>query len=219
MARRVVVVAYVREHISWMASLYNQQCKVGNCEMPIFESWALEQRQNFLQHRLLRNWAECFGLDNMLVRVYRRDRLVDRDIVTDFFDAIACNLSASDFVLPNANANDAVSVRTAEVIRIINKQIADPLERRAVAQFLAQSKILPDRPGDGVMRRETRSMLEAYFERDRHALHRDFLGGDQGCFDELGMIYDKNWYGGITQAELNHALSLVRAEAKTSPVN
>ena len=216
-ARRVVVVCYVREHLSWMASAYNQACKVAIKDMPSFESWAHENRYEYRLHPLLTAWANAFGKENIIVRPYVKGSLVDGDVVADFFSAAQLPQHLATRLQQPARANSAISLRTAEAIRLINKRIASAPEKEQVAKLLARANILPDRPNEGVIRSDTQRMLGAFFEGDRRDLFRDFLNAQSNDASPIGPSYSKEWYGGITRAELNEALSVLRQRTMMRP--
>lgn len=214
LAREVTIICYIREHLSLMASAYNQAIKVGLKQTPDFERWAQDNCRNYLANGLLTTWAKVFGRENLLVRPYSSNQLIAQDIFRDFIETAGLAIDPSDLLIPRGRANSSISLRTADAIRSINGRIVDPQVRPMVAQILARANILQDQAGEGVMRTKTRDALYFFFEQDRRKIAQNFLNNTFTGHEELGPKYDKHWYGGISQEEMDYAVHILRANLK-----
>jgi hypothetical protein len=78
------VVLYLREHVAYFASWYQQavQARTITCSFPDF---AVIQSRSMAQ--LADSWRAMYG-DNLKVRVYDREQLLNGDIVSDFFSVV-----------------------------------------------------------------------------------------------------------------------------------
>jgi hypothetical protein len=75
------VVLYVREHVSYLASWYREAVQARNVTCS-FHDFA--QIFGYSLMELVDRWDAVYG-KNLYVRHYERNKLVDNDIVTDFF--------------------------------------------------------------------------------------------------------------------------------------
>ena len=76
------VIVYLREHVAYLASWYQQVAQTrGDLTCSFFDFARL---QGYPLMELVDRWRAIYG-EKLHVRTYERDKLVDRDIVADFF--------------------------------------------------------------------------------------------------------------------------------------
>ncbi len=123
----VKVIVYVRRqdevHISW----YNQAVKAQGYTGLITECIA-ETRDLWNYADRLESWAEVFGRENIIVRPYQTEDLVDGDICLDFLRL--AGLVAEDFEWPEDTINTRINRDILEFQRLINRLPMSVQEKR-----------------------------------------------------------------------------------------
>jgi len=99
-AAPVRIVIYIREQLDWLASFYQQAVKARLVTAQI-DAFAEGYDPDYLA--VLAPWEKAFGRDNLVVRVYDRDRLVGGDVVADFLSVVGLDAAAVPSVSDDAN--------------------------------------------------------------------------------------------------------------------
>ncbi|RYH01067.1 hypothetical protein EU805_15840 [Salipiger sp. IMCC34102] len=109
-AERVRVIAYVREPVGYISSMYQQHIKMGQRRM-LTALPAPEYRMK------LKKFQRLFGAENVTFRPFDRDRMVGGSTLTDFANQIGITAPA-DHVL----ANESYSL---DAIRLLWRMLRD----------------------------------------------------------------------------------------------
>lgn len=85
----VFVVVYLRRQDNVLRSEFIQWVKTGyvDSDFDLFCKF-FSTHSRFFYHNLVDRWAKVFGKEKMIVRVYEKERLKNRNIVHDFLHAI-----------------------------------------------------------------------------------------------------------------------------------
>jgi hypothetical protein len=83
LAEAVKIVIYLRPQPELFLSTYSTSIKAGRTQ-PL-QAPKKDQHPRYNYEKLLSLWAEVFGEENVIVRIYDRDTLVGRDVIKDFF--------------------------------------------------------------------------------------------------------------------------------------
>lgn len=126
----VSIVCYLRRQDDYLESWYNQLVKMG---MPVPESCSLDSlggvkliHKNFL--KTLDAWDEVFGRERMIVRIYDRDMLIGKEIVSDFLHVVS---GGGDAVTQSSvRKNVGLATRLVELKRRCNHYLVGKDERR-----------------------------------------------------------------------------------------
>lgn len=132
------IVVYVRRQDLWLLSRYSMQILYGGThtfELP--DPSATGPGTLFDYRWLVDRWAEEFGPDHVIVRVFERERLVRGDVVHDFMDAIGETALGS---LPHpGQPNTSLDAGAIEFMRLFNAHVPhmldggpNPLRRRLI---------------------------------------------------------------------------------------
>lgn len=117
---QVTVIVYLREHISYIRSMYQQIIKDGD----IFtreEAFILNHLNGWHLsfYPTLQNWARVFGKENMVVDIYEGKKYGVDGLYKDFFGKIGLCWDDS-YTLPVKNKNISVSAEWVEAKRVFN---------------------------------------------------------------------------------------------------
>ncbi len=118
----VRIVLYCRRQDTWLESAYQQQVKQANVRSVQSFKKFIESKRFFSlidYYRIIKLWAEVFGHENIIVRIYDSKRFTD-DLFNDFYGLLELPGSA-DFIKPSpASSNIGLKVETVEFLRLIN---------------------------------------------------------------------------------------------------
>ena len=133
----VRVVLYLRPLYAYLRSAYKQQLQGGTTALP-FEAFALHKVRTALPARLAARWADAFGADALVVRLFDEARRVPGGLLADFLGVVTAPapsevpfrdwLGGLDAV-HNPSLGDAVAPAVARINRL-----TDGLARVGVPQ-------------------------------------------------------------------------------------
>lgn len=105
------IVMYIRRQDEFLLSAWQQW---GLKSGKTFELWLTENIGVMGDwSNTLREWSRFVGTENMIVRVYERDALVDRDVVSDFFSLIGSD--AGNIARSKSTVNPSYSIAAEEL--------------------------------------------------------------------------------------------------------
>lgn len=105
---QIQVVAYVREPLSFMRSVLQENIKNGHNQTKPSPTNYRSSIEKF--------W-KVFGAESVKVRSYERENLKDNDVIADF-----CDLIGLDEIIKSDRANISLSTRAVRVLYNINRQ-------------------------------------------------------------------------------------------------
>lgn len=114
----IKVIVYLRRQDRWMESEYNQEIK-GNrlfCDFQKFIEQTLEYRE------ILEEIEKCIGKDNMIVRVFEKEKFYENNLLLDFMSNLG--IYKIDNWKLDGYSNKSLSGHALELLKIIN-QVSD----------------------------------------------------------------------------------------------
>lgn len=116
-----VFISYIRPQVDMAASHYSTYLKTrGTKDLSEYMERCYPGNYYFDHWRFLSNWEDSFPGQKFIVRIFDRDFMVGKDIVTDTCRAIGIDESK----LENINdANESVQPTGQELLRIINSKM------------------------------------------------------------------------------------------------
>jgi len=120
-------------------------------------------------HKRVKAWRKTFPGAEMVVRLYRRDRLVRSDILDDFHDVLGLGPDAS-LSLPTRSANPSLTAEAAVVLDRVWGFTWNHLDRKRIVDVLMS---YPDGSGSFLHEDTREAILEHYREDNLHLL-KDF---------------------------------------------
>jgi len=178
LGKEATVIVYLREQVDHLASRYQQSIKMG-IPRGDFASYlaipsTLVDGYNF---PFLRAWEEVFGRDNLVVRVYDRERLVDGDIVADFLSVLG--IEAVDDLRIAEHHNPSAGGALLEALRRINGLELGELRRRKTIYALLAELALgnPDYRAKLPIAPDVVAGLRARFAEDNAAVAERYFDG------------------------------------------
>ena len=93
----VKLVAYIREPVEFMVSLYSHAIRARqiNCSFKTFIAENYNFAAAFYPARL-QPWAKVFGKESLIVRKYEKKSFINNSLLEDFFDAIGIKIEIED---------------------------------------------------------------------------------------------------------------------------
>lgn len=114
----VKVVLYIRNIIDFFVSSYSTAVKCGETRgLDQFCETLDEYRYQF--DKVVQNWSEVFGKENIILREFARDKLVNGDILDDFADVIGLDFDRDELNIQLEN--ESLTYPQAEFLRKYNQ--------------------------------------------------------------------------------------------------
>jgi hypothetical protein len=122
-ANNFQIVVYLRPQHELATSLYDQALKAGYFDIDIIPftdpKTMLWISRNFFQYDdLTKRWSEVFGRQSMTVRLFQREHLRDKNIVSDFAQLVGISLSNLSQV---RDQNQSVGRSFQQALNAINR--------------------------------------------------------------------------------------------------
>ncbi len=189
----VKIIVYLRPQEELLQSFYNWRVK-GGYESRTFNQYIKEypeQRSVYFHfHKLLAPFAEIFGAENIIVRIYNRTNFEGGSIFTDFFTAMKINW-IKELTFPNKQSNPAMPPKALEVRRKINQLLEVPDERTSlglsncIKNSIPDSAHLPKSPPSMLTYDEKCRLREKYLQSNRNVASSYTHNGTEDLFEPV----------------------------------
>jgi hypothetical protein len=162
----VRIICYLRRQDLWLESWYNQHIRwPWNKEFSQLSAAAFFERRNEFHwidyDRMLTRWADVFGKDNLVVRVFEKGQLA-RPLETDFCDI--CGIDATSLELPRRQFNASIPIDALELLRHLDLYDKGDRQRAVIVQAVTDAY----------------TKARADFEESNARVARRFLGRTDG---------------------------------------
>jgi hypothetical protein len=118
----IKIICYLRNQADLRKSLYSTACKVSLTEsIADFHRDVGEESDYYNYFSLLNKWSEVFGKENLLVRVYDRNKFIDSDIRKDFILSVIPSFDLNKLTYNLTTANESLSYLESRAFVGINK--------------------------------------------------------------------------------------------------
>lgn len=192
---RIDVVVYLRRQDKLALSAHSTSMRGGASNTFSFST--INAAGPYYNHlKLLQDWSAVFGQENIIVRLFDRDRLVGGDVVRDFISTTGAGLSLRAPVYPEIE-NEALSWTAQEILRHHNALAdsdrgLDGLDRaRFTVFFLEALQRIEDSFGKVLPPRSEAQAFMRRFEEDNVVVANTWLAG-AGFGHEFGEYPDSD---------------------------
>jgi len=176
----VRVVAYVRRQDDHLASLYQQEVKVG--ETRRIEEWvSTSGLPGHDYHARMSAWRDVFAPDELVVRRFERSSFVDGSLYADFIDAAGIDIDPQELI-PSETRNLSLDAETTEFLRILNLQrVEQGAEAWLIDNLEIVERLRQHRPGPTLtLPAATLDRIMERWDDSNRSTALDFLGDDGG---------------------------------------
>ncbi len=199
----VKIIYYVRRQDEAIESVYRYEVKVHSTDS--LECFTIKEKwRNY--YRVCINSAKLVGKENVIVRVYEKDRFTGGNIFQDFLSCIGISFN-EEFELPSHDIN--ISLRPDELYfkRAYNSLSVKFEQKLKVAELLENFSLIrtDNRDKKRLLSPQQRLEIIKRFDKQNMRLASEFLGRKNGILfsDPLPDINEK-WqpYLGLKQEEI-----------------
>lgn len=179
------VICYFREQAAVAKSLYSTAIKGGKSEsFASFLDGCTPDNHRYNYHSSFSIWADVFGADALVARVFDKGEFVGGDICADFLDQ-ACGFDMDGFEPVSANQNESLGAHGLMLGRITNRTHPRYLPDGGVnplRKVLAETLETTDLAGQGVLGFADAGEIHDRFKESNRAFAQAFLGRDTSPF-------------------------------------
>lgn len=136
----VRVVFYLREHVAYLASWYQQNVQASQSSMG-FETFCHYNHKPL--HKVVQPWAQQFGVGQVTARLYDRAVLAGGDIVQDFAQVLGLTIPLSECRRKGWESNPSVSGNLLFIKRLLNNFYRREQATQVVDELTELSKLKP----------------------------------------------------------------------------
>lgn len=163
----VHVVLYVREHVAYLASWYQQNVQATHLSCA-FDSFCYLTRKPLA--KIADQWARAFGRDRVVVGLYDRAQLVQGDVVQDFAARIGLGGDLRRFKRKPYESNPSVAGNLLFIKRLVNNFHSKPVAAGFVDEVTALSRLKPEFQGAMQVDAEVVAYVAGMYKGDRQEL-------------------------------------------------
>ena len=164
---RVRVVLYLREHLSYLASWYQQNIQASHLSSGFDTFCYLTFKP---MHRIADAWAEGLGAENVITRLYDRSSLIGGDVLKDFAQVIGVQGDLGRYRRKPYENNPSVSGNLLFAKRLINNLIDKPSASSMVSELDELAKLKPEFRGPMFVAADLVSYVVGMYKGDRKQL-------------------------------------------------
>lgn len=183
-SKDIRILVYLRRQDDLLLSSYSTNVRSGSVDtfkVPPLDD-KVNHRYNYLH--LLNLWSGVFGRENMVVRIFERDKLAGGNVIHDLMNVLGMKIP-DDFHMPGER-NRSLDPKTLEFLRRMNRHIPFYKEGRLnewrgeltrILEKIAEPSVIKANPDD----------LKRFYEQftpSNQKVARIYLGKDDGLFFE-----------------------------------
>lgn len=175
----IKIIAYLRRQDQYYASSYSQYIKGGQ-DLDMRPSGKLVAESVYDYLAFLNGWAESFGDENLIVRVFERSQLKDGDVIADFFEAL--NIEVPAGLDRPARQNESLDINTVQYLRMLNRHMPrfiDGAVNKRRPRLIAELEAISDGARPRLAVEEAQRFMDL-FEVGNAEVARRFLGRADG---------------------------------------
>ncbi|HEV8690167.1 MAG TPA: hypothetical protein VGQ91_07725 [Ideonella sp.] len=167
----VSVVLYVREHVAYLASWYQQNVQATHLSCA-FDSFCYFTRKPLA--RIADQWVREFGRDRVMVGLYDRAHLIQGDVVQDFAARIGLMGDLRRFKRKPYESNPSVAGNLLFIKRLVNNFHSKAVAASFVDEVTALSRLKPEFQGAMQVDAEAVAYVAGMYKGDRQELHQRY---------------------------------------------
>lgn len=168
---RVRVVLYVREHVAYLSSWYQQNVQATHLSCA-FDTFCYFTRKPLA--KIADQWAKAFGPGQVELALYERPQLVGGDIVQDFAARIGLGGDLGRFKRKPYDSNPSVAGNLLFIKRLLNNFHSKPVAASFVDEVTALSRLKPQFQGRMAVDEETVRYVAGMYKADRLELQQRY---------------------------------------------
>lgn len=165
----VRIVLYLREHLAYLASWYQQNVQASGLSCS-FETFC------HLTHKPLsevaETWGQVFGHGQLTLRLYERRSLLGGDVLKDFAAQVGLEGDLGRFVRKPYENNPSISGNLLFIKRLLNNLLPPAEAASMVDQLMVLSKLKPSFQGSMRVGRELAAQMAEAYAGDRQCLRQ-----------------------------------------------
>jgi hypothetical protein len=163
----VRVVLYLREHVRYLASWYQQNVQATHLSCA-FDTFCYFTRKPLA--KIVDQWVRLFGRDMVTVRLYDRSALKGGDIVQDFAEIAGLGSDLSHLRRKPYESNPTVSGNLLFAKRLLNNFLSKPQAAGLVDEITSLSRLKPEFRGPMWVDADTVAYVRGMYKADREQL-------------------------------------------------
>lgn len=169
--QKIKIVVYLRRQDRWVEARYKQH--IISCEYKPLQQLMDERYCNYEPY--IDRWADAFGANNVLVRVYERQQQTKQCLLADFLSCFGEELG-NDFRIPRDRINVSLGLDQCELRRLATLvNITGPSSHRLNGLLTTHTKSMVSTNSTLLSPRERRALLRRC-EPSNRAIAERYLG-------------------------------------------
>lgn len=194
---KIEIVLYLRRQDLMANSLYSTACRVGFSDKNIFPEKISEQNRYYNFELLIEKWAKIFGAENINAQIFEKEKLIDNDLLSDFFARIGLGKYIMQIERPK-NQNESISWQTQLVLLSFNKIFfhGDKKNKNPEHDLLRRKiwqRINLEFPGKGLMpARDEAIRFYEKFEQSNNRMSEKWFDNKQRFSTDFTMYPEEN---------------------------
>lgn len=180
------IIVYLRRQDDFLYSWWNQQIKEGMHPSSVFSWERVTKELPFIKldyYSVLKQFADVAGKENIIVRLFDRNKFFGNSIHADFLNAIGLQYS-DEYQLSDAIQNLSLTKNDNEIKRILNEiPTLDTKSNQVFRKILSDcSQYAPDDSQYGMFSEEETAEFLLQYEEGNRQIAREYLGTDEALF-------------------------------------
>ena len=179
----IKIIVYIREQAEMLCSIYSTRMKGGKT-YTMLSPRQFSRLGTFDFNQRLMLWEEVFGIENIVLRIFDKEVLVENDVVSDFCKAI----NIPRYAFAPIRLNLSLNAKQCEFLRLINEHIPVITEKKVnpirqnIRKMIAGTEI-ESPPVTALISKEYQAIYNAgnkevksrYFENQKELFHKKLL--------------------------------------------
>lgn len=182
------IIVYLRRQDDFLYSWWNQQVKEGMHPSSVFNWERMTKELPFIKldyYSVLEQYAGVAGRENIIVRLFDRNKFFGNSIHADFLNAIGLQFS-DEWKLSDEVQNLSLTKNDNEIKRILNEIPALDAKSNQVFRKVLQdcSEYAPDDNKYGMFSKEETAEFLSQYEEGNRKIAKEYLGTEAPLFSD-----------------------------------
>lgn len=215
----VIVVCYLREQMSMCSSLYSTSIRSGQSRAAdAFFKTCKPSNPYYNYDQMLSIWEQVFGIENIIVKIFDREKLIRGNIVDDFF-ALFTTIPIGIIKNEKSAENGSISPFGQMFSKAINTAVRgiDDNSRNSVLRLRAIDSVYENFSGRGIMPNNeyAKSVFDSFVDSNTQVSKRYFDLDENlfefQVFDQHSVQFtpeDEKGISAVLQVLLNESLKI-----------
>jgi hypothetical protein len=202
----VKIIIYVRRQDEFFQALYQERIKPPRSITKKINEIQADYEMSYYVR--VSSWAKYFGKENVILRVFEKEKFVGGNLFADFLDAAGLELT-SEYLIPQGRVNSSMGPKLTEMVRLSNN--FDVKDRYKFVHFLRSIYENTSQTDQGLsfLSKQDREAILSRYLMGNERLAKEYLGWKDSVLFNCEVGDDESYSESIANVDSAEVMELL----------